>query len=64
MQQQERLMQIQTYLSLLPCSAAIWNYFLCLHESRRQKFLYEDYHDKGGRNTKGKKYSEDFYPET
>jgi hypothetical protein len=48
-------MQAQACFSLLRCSAAIWNYFLCLHKSRRRhQFLYEDYHDKGERNRKGK----------
>jgi len=61
-QQQERLTQAQAYLPLLPCSAAIWNYFLCLHKSRRHQFLYEDYRDKGERNKKGK-LSEDFCSE-
>ena len=54
-QQQERLMQAQAYISLLPCSAAIWNYFLCLHKSRRHKILYEDYREKGETNKKKKK---------
>ena len=44
-QQQERLTQAQAYLSLLSCSAAIWNHFQCLHKSKRHQFLYEDYRD-------------------
>ena len=38
-QEQERLMQAQ-YLSLLSCSAAIWNYFLCLQKVEEDASFY------------------------
>jgi len=63
-QQKERLIQAQAYLSLLPYSAAIWNYFLCLHKSRRHQFLYEDYREKDERIKKKEKLSEDFCSQT
>jgi hypothetical protein len=47
-------MQAQAYISLLPCSVAIWNYFPCLNRSRRHQLLCEDYHDKEEKNRKGK----------